>query len=147
MTGLAKFMLFVYLFLVLRFGYATITWALSSHPAGALVPGVFLFLFASSLYIHLRYETGYESMVHSAGFLLIIGAASAISIVILWTLAQTRDDAVYRDLAVTMSFWGGATVLLAVLILAVSSSPGGRRRMREQRERLRSAGDAPPERP
>ena len=138
----AKFSLVVGILLVIQFTYATIAWLLGSHPVGALVPGVFLFFFASSLYSRLRYEKATEGGLLAMGLLLITGVASAISIVILWTLAEVRNDAVYHDQAVAMSYWGGATVVMAVLVLLFLATPGGRRRIRDQRNAARDSNDA-----
>lgn len=131
-----KFMIVVTAGLVAWFSYVTIAWLVSSHPVGALVPGVFVYFFGASLYAQVRYESLAERAVHSWSWIVITGAASAASIAILWSLAGTRDDAVYHDQAVSMSLWGGATVVAAIFILVVSATPRGRQRIRDQRGEL-----------
>jgi O-antigen/teichoic acid export membrane protein len=131
LDAFGKFISVVGVLLVVQCGYSTIAWLLSSHPAGALVPGVFLF-FGSSLLGRWKHPNGYDATRRAMASSVITGAASAVSIVILWTLAEKRDDAVYHGQAVTMSIWGGATVVLAVLILLVFATPRGRQRMRTQ---------------
>jgi hypothetical protein len=116
-----KFISVVGVLLVVQCGYSTIAWLLSSHPAGALVPGVFLFFFGSNLLGRWKHPNGYDTTRRAMA-----------SSVILWTLAEKRDDTVYHGQAVTMSIWGGATVVLAVLILLVFATPRGRQRMRTQ---------------
>jgi hypothetical protein len=144
-SGFEKLLFVALVAMVVYYAYATVMWLLSPHPVGALAPGVFLFLFASGLYARLKYATANEAVVGSTTLMLITGAASALSIVILWTLAVERDDAVYRDQAVTMSIWGGPFAILALLILLMLATPRGRRRMRAQREAVEAAPRPHPE--
>lgn len=134
-----KFALVVGVVMVARFSYLTIAWLISSHPVGALVPGVLVYFLASNVYLYLKYGTAQETIVHLTGTYLIAGPASALSIVILWILA--REDAVYRDQAVTMSIWGGAIVIPAALLLVKIATPRGRKNMRDQREAVARGED------
>lgn len=114
-------------------------WLLSSHPIGALVPGVFFYLFAATVYVYAKYDNAHEAILRSIGSHVLTGGASAISIVILWMLA--RDDAVYHDRAVIMSLWGGVTVVVAALYLVKIATPRGRKNMRDQREAVARGED------
>lgn len=135
-----KIVLVVGALLLARLGYSTIAWLLTSRPAGALVPGVFLYFFASLAYARLRSDFLHEAVVRSTGTYLITGAASAVSIAVLWTLAVRGDDDIYRDQALSMSIWGGATVVVAALTLITLATPRGRKNMRAQR--AAALGDA-----
>jgi O-antigen/teichoic acid export membrane protein len=146
MDSFGKFSLILSLALIVWFTYSTIAWLLSSHPFGALVPGVLLYCFASGTYGRLRYANPSDRAATSLRPILIAGAVSAISIVLLWTLADKRNDPVYHHSAVTMSLWGGAIVVLAVFILLVLATPRGRSRMRKQRAaRMSAIEDSDPE--
>lgn len=103
------------------------------------MPGVFFYLFAATVYVHVKYDNAHEAILRSIESHVLTGAASAVSIVILWMLA--RDDEVYHDRAVIMSLWGGVTVVVAALYLVKIATPRGRKNMRDQREAVARGED------